>query len=58
MDADLFPRVGRLQEWLIADDIERGIGFPALTELRESFLLTLKKAEFVEAEPREDEGAR
>ena len=50
--------VGRLLERLIADSIERGIGFPALTELEESFRLTLEKAEFVEAELREDEGAR
>lgn len=50
--------VGRLLEWRIADGIERGIGFPALTELEESFRLTLNKAEFVEAEPRKDEGTR
>ena len=50
--------LGRLLEWLIADGIERGIGFPALTELEESFRLTLEKAEFVEEEPSENEGAR
>ena len=42
--------VSLLLEWLIADGIERGIGFPACTELEESFRLTLEKAEFVGVE--------
>lgn len=47
--------VGRLLEWLIADGIERGVGFPAYTELEESFRLTLTKAEFAEEVVPEDE---
>lgn len=40
--------IGRLLEWLIEDGIDRGVGFPACTELEESFRLTLEKADFVE----------
>lgn len=40
--------VSRLLEWLIEDGIERGTGFPACTELEESFHLVLGKVKFSE----------
>lgn len=48
--------VSRLLEWLIADGIERGIGFPACTELEESFRLMLTRSSFEEEELSEEEG--
>lgn len=45
------PDVRQLLERLLAEGVEWGVGFPAETELEESFRLTLEKAEFVEEAP-------